>query len=68
MPTIKELRTQAGWTQLQFANMLEVTPGTVASWERGASEPRLSMARRIARLFDISLDDLETAGRERSGQ
>ena len=59
MKTIRELRTARGWTQLQLANQLGVTPATIHMWERGKSEPTVSALRRLARLFEVSMDDID---------
>ena len=59
MKTIRELRTERGWTQLQLANQLGVTPATIHMWERGKSEPTVSALRKVARLFGVSSDDIE---------
>ena len=64
MKTIRELREERHWTQLQLANMLKVTPVTVYNWERGKYEPSASMFRQIARSFGISMDDLRLVGEE----
>lgn len=58
MKTIRELREAAGWTQLQLANRLEVTPVTVYNWERGKYEPSAKQLRAIARVFGVSMDDI----------
>lgn len=56
MQTIRELRQARGWTQLELANRLGVTPATVYNWERGKYEPTASMFRRIAQAFGVSMD------------
>lgn len=45
-------------TQRQLAKLLGVAPGTVANWETGHRTPSLAMARRIARIFGVSVDDI----------
>lgn len=40
--TLFRMRIQVGMTQLQFAQLLGVTPITVSRWERGAT--KISMA------------------------
>ncbi|CAA9577535.1 MAG: hypothetical protein AVDCRST_MAG88-2963 [uncultured Thermomicrobiales bacterium] len=65
MKTIRQLREERGWTQLQLAIQLGITPVTIYNWERGKSEPRVSQFRQLARLFDISMDDLALVGEER---
>ena len=64
MKTIRELREERHWTQLQLANMLKVTPVTVYNWERGKYEPSASMFRQIARIFGVSMDDIRLVGEE----
>ncbi len=59
MKTIRELRDERGWTQLELANRLGVTPSTVYNWERGRYEPKVSQLRAMARLFGVSSDDIE---------
>jgi transcriptional regulator with XRE-family HTH domain len=58
MKTIRELREDRGWTQLELANKLEVTPATVYNWERGRYEPSASKLRAIAQTFGVSMDDI----------
>ena len=58
MKTIRELREAQGWTQLDLAIKLEVTPTTVYNWERGRYEPSASKLRAIAQAFGISMDDI----------
>ena len=60
--TIQELRTQRGWTQLQLANRLGVTPVTVYNWERGRHVPTAAQLRSLAREFGVSMDDIDFEG------
>lgn len=64
MQTIRELRESAGLTQLELANKLGVTPSAVYSWERGRNEPRASQLRVMARLFNVSMDDIQFGAEE----
>ncbi len=54
--TIRELREDAGLTQLQLANKIGVTPSAVYNWERGRNEPKASQLRTMARIFGVSMD------------
>jgi transcriptional regulator with XRE-family HTH domain len=57
--TIRQLRQERGWTQLELAYRLGVTPLTVQNWEHGRYEPTASKLRKIAETFGISMDDIE---------
>ena len=63
MKTIRQAREERGWTPLELANRLKVTPATSFNWERGSLLPR-SQFRRLARLFGISLDELVLGSEE----
>jgi len=58
MRSIRDLREERGWTQLEVAIQLGVTPLTVGNWERNVTEPRASQLRALARLYGVSMDDL----------
>lgn len=58
METIEELRKARGWTQLELANQLGVTPSTIYNWERGRYEPRVSQLRDLARVFGVRMDEI----------
>lgn len=62
MKTIRELREERGWTQLDLAVRLGVTPATVYNWERGRHEPKVRQLRAIARTFDVCMDHIALAG------
>ena len=48
---IKEIRKKAGKTQEEFAEMLNVSKDTVASWELGRRKP-LGTAVKMLRMFE----------------
>jgi transcriptional regulator with XRE-family HTH domain len=58
--TIKELREAAGWTQLDLAFKIGVTPTTISAWERGMYEPRASQLRALAEAFSVRMDEIDT--------
>ncbi len=58
MKTIRQLRDEHGWTQLELAIKLGVTPLTIYNWERGKYEPSASKLRAIAQAFGVSMDDI----------
>ncbi len=56
--SLRTLREGAGLSQAECAAALGVTRQTVISIEKGHFDPRLSLAFRISRLFDVSIDKL----------
>ncbi len=56
--TIRELREQAGLTQLQVATQLGITPSTVYGWERRRNEPRASQLKAMAKLFGVCMEEI----------
>ena len=66
--TIRQLREARGWTQLELANLLGITPATVYSWERDRNEPRASQFRRLAELFEVPMEQLELPQVEREAK
>ena len=62
MQTIRVLREGRGWTQLELANALGVTPATVYNWERFKYEPKAGQLRVLARLFGVSMDEVDFEG------
>ena len=67
MRTIRELRQERGWTQLELANAIGVTPVTVFNWERGRHEPKASQLRALARAFGVSMDEVDFGGPAQQG-
>ena len=64
--TIRELRKQHDWTQVELANRLGVTPSTVYNWERGNWEPRASQLRQLATLFGVRMDEIKLLDAEKA--
>ncbi len=56
--TIKKHRKEKGMTQEDMANRLGVTAPAVNKWENGHTMPDIALLSPIARLFDISVDEL----------
>ena len=55
---LKRLRKERGMTQDELARRLNVSFQSVSKWERGESEPSLSMLPIIACLFNVSTDEI----------
>ena len=58
---LKALRTERGLTQEQRAARLYVSRTAVSKWETGGGSPNLDSLQAVARLFDVSVDDLLSA-------
>lgn len=52
------LRTSSGWSQEFVARQMEVSRATIVNWERGNTEPRISEAVKLAKLFGITVEEL----------
>jgi putative transcriptional regulator len=57
---LKVLRAERDWTQAQLAGELSVSRQTVNAIEKGKYDPSLPLAFRIARLFDLKIEDVFT--------
>jgi len=55
---LKVLRAERDWTQAQLAMALEVSRQTVNAIESGKFDPSLPLAFKVARLFDLSIEDI----------
>lgn len=60
---IKELRKERGYTQVALAKQLQVKRSTISMWETGKSTPSYQMLEQMARLFQVSVE--EVAGGEK---
>ena len=61
--TLKELRVEAGLTQKELADKLNISVKTVSHWETGYCEPSISQLITLSDFFGISIDEL--AGKEK---
>ncbi len=55
---IKKLRMSKNLTQLEFSKLLGVERTTVSMWEQNKSNPTIDMLKKIADMFNCSIDDL----------
>ena len=55
---LKVLRAERDWTQANLADELGVTRQTVNAIEKGKFDPSLPLAFKVARLFDLSIEDI----------
>ena len=55
---IKLYRENKKMTQKDIAKILEVSAGTISKYESGSLEPSIESLKRLANLFEISIDEL----------
>lgn len=55
---IKNLRREHNLTQQQLADMLNITQTPISRWENGEREVSLTTMNRIARIFNLSYEDI----------
>ena len=55
---VRDLRTQAGLTQQQLAELVHVSSRTIISIEKGQYNPSLMLAYRMAKVFGVTVEDL----------
>lgn len=58
MNGLKALRQRAGLTQEAAAVRLYVERSTVAQWERGASRPSVDRLQPLARLYQVTTEQI----------
>ena len=55
---LKTYRENKKMTQAEVAEALEIKPATVSKYESGALEPNIESLKKLAELFEISVDEL----------
>lgn len=55
---IKQLRQARDLSQQQFANLFELSRASIGSYEEGRADPKIETLVKIARYFDLTIDDL----------
>jgi putative transcriptional regulator len=55
---LEEERLRRGWTQQELADRVEVSRQTVISLERGRYNPSIVLAFKLARLLELSIENL----------
>lgn len=55
---LEEIRKEKGTTQEELANALEVSRQTVGSLENGRYNPSIMLAFKIARFFNLSIEEV----------
>jgi putative transcriptional regulator len=52
------LRVEKGWSQQELAEMVDVSRQTIISLENGRYNPSILLAFRLARLFNLQIEDI----------
>ena len=55
---IQKLRNQYKWTQEQLAEKLYISRTAVSKWESGKGYPNIDSLKDIAKIFNITIDEL----------
>jgi|TARA_R110002073_G_scaffold69969_2_gene173305 putative transcriptional regulator len=55
---LKALRATKGWSQARLAEELDVSRQTIISIENGKYDPSLPLAFRMARLFELPIEQI----------
>lgn len=55
---LSALRKQAGFTQQQLADLLNVSNKTISQWETGRTLPDITMLVRLSEIYEMKLDEL----------
>lgn len=67
---LEEIRKQKGITQEELADLLEVSRQTIGSLENGRYNPSINLAFKIARFFNMNVEEIfiyeEESGNEKN--
>lgn len=55
---IYRLRKEKGYTQLQLADILNISDKTISKWERGQGCPDISLLKSLSELFGVDMEKL----------
>lgn len=56
--TLRAARINRNMTQREAAKELGISKGTLASYEQGVTVPTVTMAKKIAKLYGLTVDDI----------
>lgn len=60
---LKQARINAGYTQKQIAEILEISQSKLSHYENGTNEPNIETIGKLADFYDIQIDWLFGMGR-----
>ncbi|WP_260583864.1 helix-turn-helix transcriptional regulator [Sphingopyxis sp. PET50] len=64
---LKVLRAMRNWSQAELADRLDVSRQAVNAIETGKYDPSLPLAFKLARLFDMKIEDIFDDGSQGNG-
>lgn len=56
--SIKAARVNANYTQTEAAKALKISKNTLSNYEQGKSIPKIDLAKRMADLYGLSVDEI----------
>lgn len=56
--TLKAARINAGFTQSEAAQQLNVSKDSISNWERGKTYPDIPVLKRIEKLYGVDYKDI----------
>lgn len=65
MVNIKKFRKEKGLSQVELAEMLGFGQHAVSTWENGRREPDIATLKKLATIFECSLDELVDYNQEK---
>ena len=64
--TIRQLRQERGWSQLELALQLDLAQSSIAQWEQGHRQPSPANRQRLADLFGVSVEAISVGPAEQA--
>ena len=64
--TIRQLRQERGWSQMDLAVRVGVDRSNVTRWENGAKNPSPGNRQRLADLFGVSVEAIAVGSAEQA--
>lgn len=56
--SLRAARINADLKQTEVANMLNINKSTLASWEKGKTQPKYSQAKMLSKIYNIPYDNI----------
>nr|DAF79726.1 MAG TPA: Repressor protein CI [Caudoviricetes sp.] len=56
--SLKAARVNVNMTQQEVANLLNINKSTIASWEKGKTQPKYKQASKLSKIYGIPYDNI----------